>query len=295
MSRRPARVRALLLWLLGIAVVCGLLAGAGLWIVNSFKPAPPPLATGCTAAVADAKYTLAPDQAANAALITAIAVRRGLPARAASIALSVAIQESKLRNIPNGDLDSLGLFQQRPSQGWGTQAQVQDPVYATNAFFDVLTQVKGYESLPITDAAQRVQRSAYPDAYAQREPQGRAFASALTGASPESLVCTLESPTAAGSPAAVLAELERGYGTVATSADGNTLRIPAGPAAGWGYAQWAVANADALNITEVSFAGKHWVRSNNAGTTNAGWTPETGDAAGADAGTVIITVHPAKP
>ena len=74
---------------------------------------------------------LATDQAANASLITAVAVQRGLPPRAASIALATAMQESKLRNIDHGDQagpDSRGLFQQRPSQGWGTEEQVMDPV-----------------------------------------------------------------------------------------------------------------------------------------------------------------------
>ena len=77
----------------------------------------------CTAA-GGGSAELATDQAANAALITAVAVRRGLPPRAASIALATAMQESKLRNIGHGDQagpDSRGLFQQRPSQGWGTR------------------------------------------------------------------------------------------------------------------------------------------------------------------------------
>ncbi|HSU70956.1 MAG TPA: hypothetical protein VLI70_05815 [Micrococcaceae bacterium] len=288
--RRRARLKALLIWLLSIGVVVVLLAAAGLWAVNFFKPAPPPLSVGCTAAVGDGTYSLAPDQADNAALITAIAVRRGLPARAGSIALAVALQESKLRNITSGDLDSLGLFQQRPSQGWGSQEQIMDPVYATNAFYDGLIKVGDYESLPITEAAQQVQRSAYPQAYAQREAQGKAFASALAGLSPAALSCTLDTPTAAGNPGAVVSKLEMGYGPVRTTTAGSSVGIEASGTAGWSYAQWAVANAAALNITAVSFDGEQWVRSDNADGRNRGWQPST-----APAETVTITLPTPQP
>src|SRR3954466_6292243 len=124
---------------------------------------------------------LDPEQAGNAAIIASVAVRRGLAGRAATIGIATAMQESKLVTLPGGDRDSIGLFQQRPSQGWGTPAQVRDPVYAANAFFDVLIKVEGYRSMEITKVAQRVQRSAYPEAYADHEPEGRVLASALTG------------------------------------------------------------------------------------------------------------------
>src|SRR5690349_23892178 len=134
---------------------------------------------------------LDPSQARYAGLITAIAVERGLPARAASIALAAAYQESDLRNLHGGDRDSAGLFQQRPSQGWGTTEQVRDPVHATNAFYDALTKVDGYEQLEITVAAQEVQRSGFPDAYADHEADARALASALTGNSRQAFNCRL--------------------------------------------------------------------------------------------------------
>ena len=91
---------------------------------------------GCTAEVDGLVVDLTLEQAENAALITAIAMQRGLPARAASIALATAYQESEILNIEHGDRDSVGLFQQRPSQGWGTVEQILDPVYSTNAFYD---------------------------------------------------------------------------------------------------------------------------------------------------------------
>jgi murein DD-endopeptidase MepM/ murein hydrolase activator NlpD len=83
--------------------------------------------------------------------------------------VATAIQESDLRNLPGGPDDSVGLFQQRPSQGWGTAAQLLDPAYAASRFYDKLLTVDGWEQLPLTEAAQAVQRSAYPDAYARHE------------------------------------------------------------------------------------------------------------------------------
>ncbi|MFF2344374.1 hypothetical protein [Pseudarthrobacter sp. NPDC058119] len=238
----------------------------------------------CTATAGDRTGELAPDQAANAALITAAAVRRGLPARAATIALATAMQESKLRNIGHGDQagpDSRGLFQQRPSQGWGTEAQIMDPYYAVNAFYDALVKIPGYETLDITDAAQQVQRSAYPKAYAQHEEMGRAFASGLTGQTPAAVQCTLRSPTAGGNSATVVTDLDQAYGGVEAQVDGDTLVVDADGSLGWSVAQWAVANAKDLAVTKVEVAGRTWDRPGGDG-----W-----QAAGAQDGQVRITVR----
>ena len=108
-------------------------------------------------------------QRQNAATIIGVARGMGAPPRAWLIALATAMQESTLNNLNYGDRDSLGLFQQRPSQGWGSPAQVTDPVYATRIFIDRLLEVPGWDSLPVTVAAQTVQRSAFPDAYAKWE------------------------------------------------------------------------------------------------------------------------------
>ncbi|WP_327411246.1 M23 family metallopeptidase (plasmid) [Streptomyces sp. NBC_01281] len=109
------------------------------------------------------------EQEFNASVITNVARSRGLPPRAAVIGVATAIQESMLRNIRHGDRDSQGLFQQRPSQGWGTVAQVTDPIYASNSFFKRLTDVDKWQTKPLTQAAQNVQRSGFPDAYAKWE------------------------------------------------------------------------------------------------------------------------------
>lgn len=175
-----------------LVVLLAAVIGGGLWVYGFVRSAlEPGLSVGCTASIGTDSYQLTPEQSANAALITGISIQRGLPPRAASIALATALQESKLRNINYGDLDSLGLFQQRPSQDWGTHAQIMDPVYSSNAFYQELELIPGYLLLPITEAAQAVQRSAYPDAYAQHEGRAKAFASALTGQSTAELSCTL--------------------------------------------------------------------------------------------------------
>src|SRR4051794_29053227 len=173
-------------------VVLALLAVLG-WVALRGKDVLPFLAPDqCTADVGDHTVVLDPSQARYAGLIAAIAVERGLPARAASIALAAAYQESDLRNLRGGDRDSAGLFQQRPSQGWGSADEVRDPVYATNAFYDALLRVEGYEQLEITVAAQEVQKSGFPDAYADHEADARALASALTGNSPDGFSCRLD-------------------------------------------------------------------------------------------------------
>ena len=110
---------------------------------------------------------LTPEQRQNAGIIVSTARSLNAPPRAWVIALATAMQESNLRNIPYGDRDSEGLFQQRPSQGWGTPAEVTDPVHATSTFLQRLLAVPGWDAMALTDAAQIVQRSAFPDAYAQ--------------------------------------------------------------------------------------------------------------------------------
>lgn len=234
----------------------------------------------CTAVVGPDEHQLDPEQAANAALIAAVAVRRGMPARAATIGIATAVQESKLRNIDYGDQagpDSRGLFQQRPSQGWGTQEQVMDPLYAANRFYQEL-ETFDYRSMPVTEAAQKVQRSAFPEAYADHEPEGRAYASALTGHSPASLNCVLRRPTAGGDPTSTGAQLTAAFGDLPVSTGEHRLTVTASDELGWSVAQWAVANASARQIVSVSHSGLLWNRAEHQ------WVP-----ASTDASRVVIT------
>jgi len=152
---------------------------------------PAPVVEECRATYEGTAWALTPARSAFAALIGVRALATGLPARAATIALATAYQESTILNLDHGDRDSLGLFQQRPSQGWGTKAQVRDPVHATTAFYAALVKVDGYREMSVTEAAQAVQRSGFPEAYADHEALGRAWASALHGYSTGDLTCTL--------------------------------------------------------------------------------------------------------
>lgn len=252
----------------------------------------------CTVEVADRRVTLDLEQAGHAATIAAVAEQRGLPARAITIALATAYQESTLYNLSYGDRDSLGLFQQRPSQGWGTPDEVQDPVYAAGAFYDELVKIPGYRDLEITDAAQRVQRSAFPDAYAQHEPNARALASALSGNSPASLWCTFrpgshpqQDPGDDGltdRARQVLDEVQAIHGPlpaggfdsdgidsghIAGSAhyDGRAVDIffrphddPMAKRSGWVVAHWLVVNADRLGIATVIYDDRIWTARRSA-------------------------------
>lgn len=236
----------------------------------------------CEFTAAGRSETLTPEQSANASTISIVAVQRGLPPRAASIGIATAIQESKLRNINYGDADSLGLFQQRPSQGWGSEDEILDPVYAINAFYDGLVEVEGWQNGEITEVAQSVQRSAYPEAYADHEWEGRVVASALTGQTPAGIGCDLDRADSTGDPTALAAELsglgfdaQAGASTVTVSTDGDQ--------SAWALASWAVAHAQQRQVTSVRVVDQVWDRNEEPLT----WQGATATESGA----VVITVN----
>ncbi|WP_103544716.1 C40 family peptidase [Streptomyces sp. SM1] len=119
------------------------------------------------------------EQIPNARTIQATGVAMNIPARGQIVALATALQESGLRNLTYGDRNSLGLFQQRPSQGWGTANEILDPVHASTRFYEALEKVSGWQSLSVTQAAQAVQRSGFPEAYAKWEPLATALQQAI--------------------------------------------------------------------------------------------------------------------
>lgn len=208
-------------------------------------------------------FTLDPDQAQNAAIITAVGIRRGMPDHAVTIALATALQESDLKNLPYGDRDSLGLFQQRPSEGWGTAAQVMDPAYAAGAFYARLAQIRGWDALPVSQAAQLVQSSANPDAYARWESEARALAIATTGEQPAALTCQLgDFAGAAPRPGALTAAADAELGA-------GALSNPPSAKAGWQAAAWAVAHAYNYHLTSVTYDGRRWTW----GSTATSWSP----------------------
>jgi hypothetical protein len=214
----------------------------------------------CRVAVGTEVHEWAPDQASNAAAITAISIKRGLPPRAASIAIATAMQESKVRNVQFGDRDSLGLFQQRPSQGWGTAEQILDPEYSTNRFYDELLEVEGFADMEIADAAQAVQRSAAGGAYAQHEAKARATASALSGESHAAVGCALREPEEPGNAEGVVALVDKDLG-LRSAADGSTVTVQTDSEdLAWAVASWAVARATDTGATEVVIGDRRWTR-----------------------------------
>jgi hypothetical protein len=223
---------------------------------------------------------LSMEQSENAALIAAIGVRRGMPARAVSIALATAYQESKIENLDHGDRDSLGLFQQRPSQGWGTPAQLQDPYYATNKFYDELEKIDDYQTMRITEAAQEVQRSGFPEAYEDHAEDGRALASALTGYSPGgTFTCVVREQSGHGTASAATAALTKAYGDLDIARTGSrqdfTVTVPGGEdgtRTGWSVAAYLLAHAADLEVGSVSYDGLSWRAGDDS---EKGWVPSS--------------------
>jgi hypothetical protein len=170
-KRKSGRLSRLGAWWPALLVAAAVVVGLA-W--DTEKTGPPGLCT-----VSGTSFTLTTEQLTNAVTIAGVAHERALPERAVVIALATAQQESRLRNLAYGDRDSLGLFQQRPSQGWGTAAQVQDPVYAAGKFYEHLVQVPGWDTGRLTDVAQAVQRSGFPEAYQQWEPMATELAAVL--------------------------------------------------------------------------------------------------------------------
>jgi hypothetical protein len=236
-------------------VVGGLLVlvvgGVGWLYAISPLAHPPP---GCTATLTPPggerqDYTMTPEQADNAAVIAGVGGKLGVPAHAVTVAIATALQESGLHNVATGDRDSVGLFQQRPSQGWGSAAQIADPVFAATAFYQRLRQQPGWMDLEVTQAAQLVQHSAAPAAYALWEPQARATAAAFTGEDDASLSCH---DLALGAPRSVLVTAaKRELGTAALSG-------PQSPARGRALGAWLVAHAARFGIDQVGVDGMTW-------------------------------------
>lgn len=221
-------------------------------------------------------YEWTPEQAANASTIAVVGtVKRGLPTQAATVALTTAIQESKIRNLTYGDRDSLGLFQQRPSMGWGTSAQILDPVYSSNVFYDALLKVNGWQTGDVGDTAQKIQNSGFPDAYDEHVDQGAALAAALSGDTPEAIGCRLDDVTGKASPQSTAAKLETQTG-LSPQVAGSSITVMAKDAAtARAVGAWAVAHADSEKITAVTIGDRSWQRERGEG----GWTWRDADEA----------------
>jgi hypothetical protein len=271
-GRRRRRGTALVV---ALALVAGAVWFAGRFVYSSV------ISPQCTITAGGMTETFDPEQTGNAALIAAIAMKRNMPPRAATIALTTAFQESKIRNLRYGDRDSLGLFQQRPSMGWGTAQQILDPVYATNRFYDALAKYQDYVHADITKIAQRVQKSGYPEAYREHEGQGRVLASTLTGQSPAGLTCRLDAAKGSVNPRAIAADLAEQMGVTSTRVGQGSLTVTAPDVTtAWAVAHWAVARAQQYGATAVTIGERQWDRNHG----DDGWSQ------GQDGKTVTITL-----
>jgi hypothetical protein len=240
---RPGRTTAAVA---GVVAVLLVAAGVAAFLSRGTPTGPPE----CRVAVGPAAYYFDLEQAANATSIAAVGKRMGLPDHAVTVAIATSLQESGLHNLNHGDLDSLGLFQQRPSQGWGTPAQILTPSYAAAAFYQHLIAVPGWQTLAVTNAAQRVQRSGSPTAYARWESEARAVAQATTGEVPAGLSC--RTPIhGAPAPGVLQQAMTQELGS-------PTLGVPLDSARGWTVATWLVGHASPFGIRAVTYGGQIW-------------------------------------
>nr|WP_114046278.1 hypothetical protein [Acidipropionibacterium virtanenii] len=234
--------------------------GYGGWKVwKSVDPFSTPVDEGCQVTISGQSYTLDLEQSGNAALITAESIRRGLSPRAASIALATAMQESGLRNIDYGDRDSVGLFQQRPSQGWGTRAQILDPWYSAGKFYDELVKVDNWQTEDINDVAQSIQKSGVPDGYRKHIDAAKAWASALSGSSPQSLSCVNRSTTRGSSTALAQTATKGLAGKATISTSTSAVRVQAtSNRTVWAAVAITMASNDSAPISAAGVGTASW-------------------------------------
>jgi hypothetical protein len=241
-----------------LALVATLAVGGYLYLRDRGGAEPVPGQERCVGTANDAAVAVDLDQAHYASIIVGLSVRRGLSPRAASIAMATVYQETGIRNLDYGDRDSVGLFQQRPSQGWGSARELRDPYYATNAFYDALVKIDGWESGDINDVAQRVQVSGYPDAYRDHEADARILASTLTGSSPAGFVC-LDRSNTPGNAEGLAGSLRKTFGKVLPETVDATVVVDARTTRlAWAYAHYAVANAKYYGVTAVTVGDRTW-------------------------------------
>jgi hypothetical protein len=295
----PHYRRLRILALAGSALVLVIAAGYALFGLSRHVAAPyVPPAPGCQAGTGVEAIPMGSDQAAVAATIAGVAARDRLPREAVVIAYATALQESQMQDLDYGDRDSVGVFQQRPSQGWGTTAELEDPVYATTKFFGALVRVPRYTHLPVDQAAQDVQHSADGSAYEQWAEVASLLAGYFTGAQPAGVSCWF-TPAGRADLSAAERELTQTFGPqgrggvmvgVTTERSGKkdtdpseaVVRVRRGAA--WTVASWLVANAQDYGISEVRYAGYEWTAANGS----MGWQRASGTQGPARATTSIV-------
>ncbi len=257
-KRKPARGDRRSATAAGIVIV--LIAATIGYLALRPSPQTVPRPTACVAGPGGHGLQLTVGQAAIAATIAGVASQRHMPSRAVAIAYATALQESKLANLHYGDRDSVGVFQQRPSEGWGTTRQIEDPVYATSRFFEALAAVPHYLRIPIYAAAQAVQHSADGSAYAQYAGMGAELATAFTGTEPRAVWCIYGTAPGKARLAAATRTLASAFGPLSRHVSGDPAETVSvqGSQQGWAVASWLVSNAASYGITFVRYGGYEW-------------------------------------
>ena len=265
----------------GVLVVAGVAVGGGYGLHALWTTAKSHLTVDNCAVGA---YDLDTNQASVASTMVGAVTqyRIALPERAAVLVLAAGLQESKLTNLAlgEGDRDSVGVLQQRPSQGWGggDPKKLNNVGEATKEFLDKLVAVPNWQRLPLAEAVQAVQISADGSLYAQHETEAQTLADALQGRKPAGISCEFQKPTKVATTAQVAAQARKELGIdTPTAAGALTVRAPG---ARWQTAAWFVANADRLGIERVAYAGQTWTRS-------GGWSKTSAASSAA----VVATMH----
>ncbi len=281
LRRRRARRKGAAIFATCVVVLLGV---AGYLAYSAYQHVTPLLAgPGCQAGSGTSAVSLDPQQASIAATIAAVAVSERLPPRAVTVAYATAMQESHMQDLDYGDRDSVGIFQQRPSEGWGTASELEDPAYATSKFFGALIRVPGWLDLPVDQAAQAVQHSADGSAYTQYDLMAATLTSAYTGQRAHAVWCWPgPGPQPRQNIAAARGGLAAAFGaaahgrpvtsfTVSRSAETAAAAVRVRPADAWTVASWLVTHAAAYGLTDVRYDGYQWT----AAAGSQGWRQET--------------------
>lgn len=283
------RTRTLLALFTAFAVLVGL---GGYLVARTVHDMPLTVLAGPPCHVGDGaeqRVALSAEQMANAATVSAVGIRRGVPTRAIVVAIATAWQESKLDNLAGGDRDSIGLFQQRPSQDWGTPEQIADPRYAAGQFYTALLKVRDWQTIRVTEAAQAVQRSAHPEAYQQWADSAELLARALTGEVTQAVDCVVRGqPDVHGALAAsaLVQSLKLDWGEVKPTAAPAAVSVTVrNDKSGWQYAHWLVAHATDRGVRRVRFGGYVW------SATDGTWGRTSGDSAPTAGNTVLAEMY----
>jgi hypothetical protein len=271
------------------SVLAALAVGVYL-VVRSLGPVIGPvlIGSGCSAASPHQSVLLDTQQAGIAATIAGVAHQQSMPRAAVTIAYATAMQESKLHDLTYGDQDSVGVFQQRPSQGWGPARKLENPIYATTKFFRALKAVHGYQTMPVYQAAQAVQRSADGSAYIQYERMAAEMTSAFTGQRSHAVYCWSLGPSPRHPDVDAITEgLGSTFGPatarMARTGTAHTMLVPiGGTKLGWEVAAWMVTHSSKYGIHQVWFDGYQWRTAAGA----KGWVK---DAGAPPAGTIRLS------